>query len=49
MFSLKVFFNFQLDVHEAKEVPIIKYEDSDEEEQLEDSSDYTEDSESEHE
>ncbi|KAM3720433.1 Translocation protein [Dirofilaria immitis] len=41
--------DLKLDVHEAKEVPIIKYEDSDEEEQLEDSSDYTEDSESEHE
>ncbi|VIO96374.1 Uncharacterized protein BM_BM6961 [Brugia malayi] len=41
--------DLKLDVHEAKEVPIIKYEDSDEEEQLEDSSDYTEDSESERE
>ncbi|KAL3998451.1 Sec63 Brl domain family protein [Acanthocheilonema viteae] len=41
--------DLKLDVHEAKEVPIIKYEDSEEEEQLEDSSDYTEDSESEHE
>lgn len=39
--------DLKLDVHEAKEVPLIKYEDS-EEEQAEDSTDYTEDSESDH-
>ncbi|VDM43129.1 unnamed protein product [Toxocara canis] len=39
--------DLKLDVQEAKEVPIVKYEDS-EEEQVEDSSDYTEDSESDH-
>ncbi|VDN04762.1 unnamed protein product [Thelazia callipaeda] len=41
--------DLKLEVHEAKEVPLIKYDDSNEEEQMEDSSDYTEDSGSEHE
>uniref|UniRef100_A0A915ACS8 J domain-containing protein n=1 Tax=Parascaris univalens TaxID=6257 RepID=A0A915ACS8_PARUN len=39
--------DLKLEVQEAKEVPPVKYEDS-EEEQVEDSSDYTEDSESDH-